>query len=64
MSTFLVDVVSDQFKRRSNMKYEVHLLAYFYHWDAASIMKMPIRERGEWCDILKAQIYEENKKMK
>ena len=46
------------------MKYEAHLIAYYYHWNADSIMHLSIRERKEWCDLITGQIADENKSIK
>lgn len=64
ISTFFTDIIEHQFNRRSKVMYEAHLIAYYYHWSVDSIMRMSIRERGEWCNLIRGQIEAENRAMK
>lgn len=35
--------------------YEMHILAYIYHWDRNSIWDLPISERKRWVQLIKDQ---------
>lgn len=34
---------------------QAHVIAYFYHWDRNTIMKLPIGERRKWFDLIREQ---------
>ena len=42
------------------MMIEAHIIAWKYHWNADFIKNLPIRERKEWCNLIKSQIKAEN----
>lgn len=44
--------------------YEVHLIAYYYHWSADLILSMAIKRRKEWCDFIVCQLTEESNAIK
>ena len=45
----------------SNLVWEIHILAYKYHWDYFTCLKMTVSTRKEYVEMLKKQIEAENK---
>jgi hypothetical protein len=41
-------------------KYEMHLLAYYYHWSIFDIWNISSKKRKMWVNIIKEQIKAEN----
>lgn len=40
---------------------EMHVIAYVYHWDRATLWRLPISERKKWVQIILDQKELENK---
>ena len=32
--------------------YEMHLIAYYYHWDRKTLQNLPAKERKRWIELI------------
>lgn len=51
---------SDNVINMASLYNDVHILAYFYHWDEKSILTLPTEKRQKYIELIKAQIEAEN----
>jgi hypothetical protein len=39
----------------SDSKIEMHILAYYYHWELETILNLTRRDRREWVELVQKQ---------
>lgn len=42
----------------------MHIIAYIYHWEHDTVMKLPCKERKMWVDMINLQKQAEGEAMK
>ena len=42
-------------------EYEVHIIAYVYHWEENTILSLPIKKRKRYVELINKQKEAENK---
>jgi len=40
--------------------HEMHLIAYYYHWDRNTLLNLPPRERKRWVEFIIEHVQMEN----
>ena len=45
--------------RKRQLEYEIHCLAFYYHWSESDILSLPLKRRRKYVELINRSDYQE-----